>query len=123
MAAGNVVVAFNAFDPSPGTWAAVYESGVGWTDESVATLEEDLSGFAVGVSIDRMGQAIAVWNGDLRSRRYVAGEGWQEPLRALGTNINQYYIWTASAADGSVVVVSNEIVGDENHAPWAIRFE
>jgi hypothetical protein len=124
MTKGNAIVAVNAFDPDPATWAAVYKDGVGWVEDSVVRLDEPWTGWGVAVSIDGAGNAVAAWHSDMKFRRYVAGEGWLAtsfvPTDAI---LNPFYFWGAGAPDGTTLVVANDTDGQGNRAPWAIRFE
>jgi hypothetical protein len=107
------------------TKAALYQNGSGWIEDSFVTLDEEWSGGAVGTALDAEGNGLAVWrpdHGSFKYRRYVAGEGWG-PTLTRTHNINPYYIWTLARPDASFAIVSNEMEGDVNRAPWAISFE
>jgi hypothetical protein len=121
--AGSAVVAVNGRNPTDGMWAAIYQSGVGWIQSSIARLD-DRELYSIGLSIDPAGNALAVWGPELRYRRYVAGVGWQatSELDTNGRDSNSYFAG-AGAPDGSVVLVATDFEANPNGVPMAIRFE
>jgi hypothetical protein len=119
--AGSAVVAVNGRNPTDGMWAAVYQSGVGWLQSSIARLD-DRELYSIGLSIDPAGNALAVWGPELRYRRYVAGVGWQA-ASALNANVGDWYFAAAGAPDGSAVLVATDFDANPNGAPMAVRFE
>jgi hypothetical protein len=118
MTAGSAVFSFNASDPDPATWAAVYEAGVGWNEDSFLRLGDNESGGLVAVSMDGAGNALAAWDGTFRYRRYLPGTGWRAASSLVSVGVFTSHIWAAAALDGAVLVVSNDFA-----SPWSIRFE
>lgn len=124
MTAGNAIVAINAFDPDPATWAAIYRPGTGWIADSVVRIDEPWTGWGVAVSIDRAGNAVAAWHSDMKFKRYVSGKGWSSTSPVMkGSVVNPFYMWGAGAPDGTVLVVANDTDGQDNRVPFAVRFE
>jgi hypothetical protein len=109
-------------DTTEGTWAAIYEAGTGWIDSSIVSLDDPPDGQDIAVSIDAAGNALAVWQSELRFQRYVAGVGWQTPS-SLQARVDPVYVWSAAAPDGSVLVVANDLEDSPSVYPMAIRFE
>jgi len=123
MTAGNAVVSFTTGAPDPGTWAAVYQSGVGWVESSIVKL--DPAWVAVNgpasVALDAAGNALVFWHSQGKFRRYLAGTGWLAPSSLAASLAAQ--VWAVGAADGSVLAVSTEMNAGAVVAPWAARFE
>jgi hypothetical protein len=121
--AGSAVVAVNGRNPTDGMWAAIYQSGVGWLQSSVARLDDrELN--PIGISIDPAGNALVVWGPELRYRRYVADIGWQAASQ-LDLNVGDSYSHFAGAGapDGSFVLVATDFEANPNGVPMAVRFE
>jgi hypothetical protein len=119
---GNAILAVDSRDTTEGTWAAIYEAGTGWIDSSIVSLDDPPDGQDIAVSIDAAGNALAVWQSELRFQRYVAGVGWQTPS-SLQARVDPVYVWSAAAPDGSVLVVANDLEDSPSVYPMAIRFE
>jgi hypothetical protein len=122
MTGGNAIVAVNSQEASEGTWAKVYRSGEGWLDDSKVRLDDPGSGYAVALSIDSMGNALAVWQSQLNYRRYDAVLGWQA-ASSLNASVNPDHVYAAGAPDGSVLIVANDVGTTPNGIPMAVLFE
>jgi hypothetical protein len=121
--AGHAIVGVNSFEATEGLWAMVYEPGSGWLEASKVRLDDPGPvGYNVAVSIDRFGNGLAVWNSELRHRRYRANGGWQ-PRANLGTSVEEFFLYLAGAPDGSVLVVANDLSQNPNGVPMAVHFE
>ncbi|HEX6764929.1 MAG TPA: hypothetical protein VF103_05610, partial [Polyangiaceae bacterium] len=117
LTSGSAILYFKTPAPNPGTWAAIYEAGVGWVQASTVQLDEE-SGDLVAVSMDEAGNALVVWNFDVRHRRYLREGGWQAAASFVSISVTSNTLWAAAAPDGTVLVVANDFGW-----PWAIRFE
>jgi hypothetical protein len=122
LTAGNAIVTFNSFDPSPGAWAAIYIAGVGWIEDSLTSIDGTWTGASVGVAISKRGDALLTWHTEAKFRRYIHGNGWQ-PAVSQERSIDAFSRWNAMAPDGSVLVMSNAPVRNGNYVPWVARFE
>jgi hypothetical protein len=119
MTAGNAIVYYRTGTPDPGSWAAIYQAGVGWVTSSIVRLDPALAFGAV--ALDSAGNGLVVWNTPGKVRRYVSGSGWQ-PESPLGAS-TYANLWAAAALGGSVLFVSSEADGATVGAPYAVRFE
>ena len=119
---GNAIVAVNSFDETEGSWAAVYRPDVGWANDTFVRLDDPGIGYPIEVSIDSAGNALAVWQSELKFRRYVAGNGWQAPS-SLDANVSDSFFGGAGASDGSVLIVATDLGRNADGLPMAVRFE
>jgi hypothetical protein len=120
MTNGSALLSFGSREPTPSTWAMIYDAGQGWVESSLVSLDEQQSSDA-GIALDDAGNGIAIYAPaglGSRIRRYVAGVGWQPhvppPLAIAGATC-------AAAFDRSITVVTSTATG--NPAPRTIRFE
>jgi hypothetical protein len=122
MTAGNAIVSIQKFAPDSAVWAAIYEAGVGWDEESIVLLGEPLIG-SVAVSLDPRRNAVAIFHDDLMARRYVSGSGWSE-AEPLDHRVYLFNRFAAGAPDGSVIVANMSVdEKDQIEVPLFVRFE
>jgi hypothetical protein len=118
---GNAIVAADGSSATEGLLVGIYQAGVGWVEESVTKLDNHGS-TGMALNIDSAGNALAVWQSELKYRRYVAGEGWQAPA-TLEANVDKDTLFAAGAPDGSVLFIANDLEANPVGAPMAVRFE
>jgi hypothetical protein len=122
ISSGHAILAVNSFDTTEGAWTILHDADTGWLNASRVRLDEAGIGYPIALSADSAGNALAVWQSELKYRRYVAGVGWQA-ASSLQTNVDPNYVFAAGAPDGSVLVVANDVETNPNGIPLAARFE
>ena len=106
-------------------YGAYYQRGIGWIQSSIVDIgsvgvADPYVEFGVAATIDRRGNALAI--GKTGTKRYIPGQGWQATVEH-GLDLGVYRLWTTSAIDGTVLLVTHEPTTGYELIPRVVRFE